>query len=103
MGANGPAFRLCTSEKYTSLSTVFICTIQVVLTYSFVLKKTASCHLHFTHTHIYEYQLYAYETCCIVKLITVCENQDLHKKYPNIRDSGVIFPQSFQLFDLCPA
>ena len=45
------------------------------------------------------YQLYAYETCCIVKLITVCENQDLHKKYPNIRDSGVIFPQNFQLFD----
>ena len=63
------------------------------------LKKTASCHLHFTHTHIYEYQLYAYETCCIVKLITVCENQDLHKNYPNIRDSGVIFLQSFQLFD----
>ena len=64
------------------------------------LKKPASCHLHFTHTHIYEYQLYAYKTCCIVKLITVCENQDLHKNYPNIRDSGVIFLQSFQLFDL---
>ena len=63
-------------------------------------KKTQPVGTFTSHTHIYEYQLYAYETCCIVKLITVCENQDLHKNYPNIRDSGVIFPQSFQLFDL---